>query len=292
MRIGIGVNVINVILNFFLIYNTRDVSLFGLTFRMPGAGWGVAGAAAASAIAYSYGGIAVTAALFRHRTVSPKGYSILPDGKILKPCMRIAFPNMMQRFCTCLGYVVFAGMINSLGAVSTAAYTIANTVESAFYIPGYGMQSAAATLTGNAIGAGNEEKRKATGRTILLLEVGMMLLSGALLFFFARQMAGLFTRDAQVILLSATVLRMVSLSEPFYGISIVTEGMLLGAGKTTAPFVFSVCSMWLVRIAGTFVCTRIFGLGLVSAWACMIANNMLLMLLFRIYYRRTKWMGL
>ena len=36
-------------------------------------------------------------------------------------------------------------MINSLGEVATAAHTIANTVESAFYIPGYGMQTAAAT---------------------------------------------------------------------------------------------------------------------------------------------------
>ena len=49
-------------------------------------------------------------------------------------------------------------MINSLGEGSTAAHTIANTVESAFYIPGYGMQTAAATLAGNAYGA-NDEKR-------------------------------------------------------------------------------------------------------------------------------------
>ena len=54
-------------------------------------------------------------------------------------------PNMLQRFGSSLGYVAFAAMINSMGEVATAAHTIANTVESAFYIPGYGMQTAAAT---------------------------------------------------------------------------------------------------------------------------------------------------
>lgn len=63
---------------------------------------------------------------------------------------------MFQRFATSLGYVAFASMINSLGETATAAHTIANTVESAFYIPGYGMQTAAATLAGNALGA-NEQ---------------------------------------------------------------------------------------------------------------------------------------
>ena len=60
---------------------------------------------------------------------------------------------MLQRFGTSLGYVAFAAMINALGDTSTAAHTIANTVESLFYIPGWGMQTAAATLAGNAMGA-------------------------------------------------------------------------------------------------------------------------------------------
>ena len=54
----------------------------------------------------------------------------------------------------------FASMINSLGEISTAAHTIANTVESAFYIPGYGMMTAAATLSGNSLGANDQQKMK------------------------------------------------------------------------------------------------------------------------------------
>ena len=70
--------------------------------------------------------------LWKHPLVSPKGQSLRPDAEILKPCLKVAFPNMMQRFGTSLGFVAFAAMINSLGEVATAAHTIANTVESAF----------------------------------------------------------------------------------------------------------------------------------------------------------------
>jgi len=289
MRVGIGVNLCNVALNFLLIYETREVTLFGQSLTIWGAGWGVVGAAAASAAAFLFGGLAITAALLRHPRISPRGLSLRPDRKVLLPCLRVAFPNMLQRFGTSLGYVAFAAMINALGETATAAHTIANTVESAFYIPGYGMQTAAATLTGNAVGAGDRQRQKDLARLIFLCEVSLMLLSGALLFAFAPAMVSLFSRDAAVILLGSTVLRMVACSEPFYGVSIVIEGMLQGVGKTAVPFVFNVLGMWGVRIVGTFVCTRLLGLGLVSAWGCMIGHNMLLFVLFVWYYRRGRW---
>ena len=79
--------------------------------------------------------------------------SLRPDAEVLRPWRRVAFPLMVQQFVNCMGYVVFAAMINALGELSAAAHTIANTVEGAFYIPGYGMQNAAATLSGAAVGA-------------------------------------------------------------------------------------------------------------------------------------------
>lgn len=289
MRVGIVVNITNVVLNFFLIYETRSITVFHRSLIVPGAGLGVSGAAVASAVAYTLGGILITLALFVNKTISPKGCSFRPDKTVLSVCLRVAMPNMGQRFCASLGYVVFASMINALGPVSTAAHTVANTVESAFYIPGYGMQAAAATLTGNCIGAKDESRRVGISRMTVVLEVLMMLVSGAALFIFAPQLSSLFTKDENVKALCITVLRMVALSEPFYGVSIVTEGMLQGAGKTGMPFVFNIIGMWGIRILGTFICTAVLPLGLVAAWGCMIGNNILLFVLFRIYYSRGKW---
>ena len=290
MLTGLLVNAVNIVLNSLLIYPTRTVTLFRtLSFTVPGAGWGVLGAAVASAASFLVGGILITVALWRHPVISPKGQSILPDKEILLPCLRVALPNMLQRFGTSFGYVAFASMINSLGEIATAAHTIANTVESAFYIPGYGMQTAAATLTGNALGAGNRKKLRDLAMLIVIIEVALMILSGGLLFLFAPSMVSLFSSDAAVITLGATVLRMVAVSEPIYGVSIVVEGMLLGAGKTTAPFIFNIIGMWGIRIVGTFLCIQLWDMGLIAAWACMILHNLLLFILFTMYYARGHW---
>lgn len=289
MKIGVLVNLVNVTLNFLMIYPTRSMELFSLRFTMWGAGLGVIGAAIASAIAFTIGGICITFVLWRHKVISPKGERFTPDMQILGPCMRVARPNMFQRFGTCLGYVAFAAMINSLGEVSTAAHTIANTVESAFYIPGFGMQTAAATLAGNAYGARDERRMKSLAAMFVPLEIALMIGSGACLFLTAPWLMGLFSGQAAVVSLGTAVLRMVAVSEPFYGFSIIIEGLMLGVGKTRAPFVFNIIGMWLVRIAGTYLCTQVFGFGLVSAWACMIAHNLLLFGLYLFCYRRGVW---
>ena len=285
MRVGLLVNVTNVILNFLLIYPSREI--FGI--RIFGAGWGVLGAAAASAIAFTLGGICITAAVWRHPIVSPRGQSLKPDWEVLKPCLKVALPNGLQRFGTSLGYVAFAAMINSLGDVATASHTIAITVESAFDIPGYGMQTASATLAGNALGAEDNRRIKDLARMILFIEVSLMIVTGSLLFLFAPNMMSLFSKDAAVITLGSIVLRMVAVSEPFYGVSIVIEGMMQGMGNTMLPFLFSISGMWGVRIVGTFVCTQLLGMGLISAWACMIAHNLLLFGMFLACYLSGRW---
>ena len=289
LKVNTAVNLINVVMNFCLIYPTRTVVLFGRELILPGMGWGVVGAAAASALAFTVGGIAIAVALWRHPTVSPKGQSLRPDLPILRPCMKVALPNMLQRFGTSLGYVVFASMINSLGDVSTAAHTIANTVESAFFIPGYGMQTAAATLVGNAYGANDKQRMQDLSAMFIPLEALLMIFSGGCLFLAAPTLVQIFSDSPEVIALGTTVLRMVSLSEPLFGISIIIEGMMYGVGKTKQPLVYNVACMWLVRIIGTFLCIRLWKLGLVAAWACMITHNVVLCGLYWISYVRGSW---
>jgi len=207
MKVGVWVNIINVTMNFLLIYPTRPLTVLGLTFTMPGAGMGVVGAALASAISVAVGGIYITIVLWKHPVISPRGQNFRPDWSILKPTLKVAIPNMFQRFGTSLGYVTFAAMINALGEVATSAHTVANTVESLFYIPGYGMQTAAATLAGNAYGAKDAARMKKLARMFIPIEVGLMIVSGGALFLFAPPLVRLFSADAAVIALGVTVLR-------------------------------------------------------------------------------------
>ncbi len=289
MKIGVIMNAVNVVLNFILIYETRTVEIFGAEITVFGAGLGVIGAAIASAVAFTTGGILITSVLWKHPFLSPKGQKISPDTEILRPCLKVAFPNMLQRFGTSLGFVAFASMINSLGEVSTAAHTIANTVESAFYIPGFGMQTAAATLNGNAYGARDKQRMHDLANMFIPIELALMTISGASLFAFAPALMDISSDSPEVIALGSTVLRMVAVSEPFYGFSIIIEGLMQGVGKTREPFLYNIMGMWGIRIVGTFICTQLLGLNLVSAWGCMIAHNLFIFVMFLRCFIKGKW---
>ena len=119
-----------------------------------------------------------------------------------------------------------------------------------------------------------------------------MVISGGMLFLFAKPLVCLFSRDPEVIRLGTSVLKMVAVSEPFYGVPIVVDGMMQGTGQTVTPLKYNLATIWGVRIAGTFVCTRLMGLGLRAAWGCMIGHNLALFCLFGILYRSGRWSSL
>ena len=289
MKCGVAMNLVNVVMNYLLIYPTRQVSLLGLTVTMPGAGLGVIGAAWGTAIAYVVGGALMTVSLWRHPQVSPRGRSLKPTWEIMRPCLKVALPAALQRFGTSFGYVAFASIINTLGAVTTAAHSLANTAESCFYIPAFGIQAAAATLAGNAYGKRDQGYMKSITRTLLILEPSLMAVSGLVLFILAPAMLRSLTPDAEVIALGARVLRMVAISEPIYGVAVILEGIFQGVGDTKSTFLFNILGMWVVRVLGTFVTVRLLGMDLVAAWGCMIAHNCLLCVLLALRFGSGRW---
>ena len=67
------------------------------------------------------------------------------------------------------------------------------------------------------------------------------------------------------------------------------EGIFHGVGDTMSTFVYGTVGMWGVRILGTYIFVILLGRGLIAAWACMIAHNLVLSLLLSIRYIRGKW---
>ena len=130
---------------------------------------------------------------------------------------------------------------------------------------------------------------KSLAAMFIPLEMILMAFSGLALFLLAGPLMDLFSNDPSVIALGTTVLMMVAVSEPVYGFSIIVEGMMMGVGKTKRPFVYNIIGMWGVRIVGTYICTQLLHMDLIAAWGCMIAHNMLLFVMFVIYYKRGTW---
>ena len=285
MLINLYMNIMNIVFNFLLIYPTRK--MFGIL--IPGFGVGVIGAAIATALSFVVGGILIFIRYYQNPVFDFKHTGFHLYKKELKDCLHISIPVVMERSVICLGHVAFSSLIACLGVVSFAAHTIAIQAEQAFYIPGYGFQSAVATLVGNAVGEGNENKVKQTTYMICGITFILMLIAGILLFIFAEDLMSIFTPDEAVIALGATVLRIVSISEPIYGVLVILEGTFNGMGDTKAPFVFSLITMWGIRVLGTWMMISIFHLGLAFVWVMMVLDNVFRCLLLTHRFLKGRW---
>lgn len=273
MKVNVVMNILNIIGNYLLIYETREVMILGHGITVYGAGMGVTGAGISTAFAYVFGGVMMLYALYKNEALSPAHKKLKVDPAIMKQCITIGVPIMLERITVCLGHVVFTGLVTSLGTVSLAAHTIALTAEEAFYIPGYGFQAAASTLAGNALGEKDFKKLNNISKEIAILTIGIMAITGGALFFFATPVMSVFTNDHEVIRLGSSVLKIVALSEPVFGAVVIFEGVFNGIGDTKAPFVISTVSMWGIRILFTFLCIHVFDGGLNLVWICMVADN-------------------
>lgn len=58
-----------------------------------------------------------------------------------------------------------------------------------------------------------------------------------------------------------------------FGVMVILEGVFQGAGDTKMPFIFSLITMWGVRICATFIGVNFLGFNLSAVWICMIADN-------------------
>ncbi len=258
LYISVIANGLNILLNYLLIYT---------------AGWGVQGAAVASAVSYLVFGILMFAAYRRNVLLCWKWreFQIVPAK--LKECVRVSLPVLGTGATSCLGYVVFARLVSGMGTTVFAAHSIAVTAETIFYIAGYGLRTATSTLVGNALGEGDGDKIRLVGRVSTMVTVSMMCLNGVLLYFLSAPLMSLLTNSEQVAELDAAMLRLVAFSEPFFGMMIVAEGIFYGLGKTRYPFVVETFSMWGIRILFTSLVVLVWKLDLTAVWYCMIADN-------------------
>ena len=181
---------------------------------------------------------------------------------------------------SCLGYVVFASLVTSMGNTVFAAHSIAVTAETIFYISGYGLRTATSTMAGMSLGERDSRKFETVCRLSAAMTVLMMILSGAVLYFAAYPLMSFFIESGEAVSLGAEMLKLVALSEPFYGLMIVTEGIFYGLGKTKYAFAVETFSMWGIRILLSFICVNRLGCGLREVWYCMIADNIFKAIMF------------
>lgn len=262
--------VLDVVFNFFLIFPTRQLDIFGIQFTMPGAGLGVVGAALGTVSAE-----AITAACMmwyavrRQPDIRLTGTtgSFRPTREVLRKAARVAAPMTLEHAVICGAQIAVTIIVAPLGVYAIAANAFAVTAESLCYMPGYGIGDAATTLTGQSYGAGRRDLARSFGYITVGLGMVTMTVMGVVLYLFAPAVMQLMTPVGEIADLGVSALRIEAFAEPMFAASIVAYGAMIGVGDTILPACMNFGSIWLVRLPIAAILAP--DLGLDGVWLAM-----------------------
>ena len=253
--LNIGMCVMDVVFNYIFIY-ILEMGVVGAAI-----GTGLAMLVTASAMMYFL--------IVKSKMLSLIGRpgSFKPREDTIRTAVKIGAPMGLQHLLMGGAYIVSTVIVAPLGTIAIAAHSLAITVESLCYMPGYGIAEAATTLVGQGIGAGQRMLTRSFARMSVALGIGVMTLMGVLMWIFAPELMALMSPVEEVIALGTQVLRIEAWAEPMFAAAIVCNGVFIGAGDTLVPAVMSLVSMWAVRL--TLAATLAPKYGLKGVWTAM-----------------------
>lgn len=217
------------------VLNIALVSLFITQF-----GWGVAGAAAATAICYTVSAVFLFWRLLKIDSpirLNPRELAV--DAPVLKRILGIGVPTGTQSAVFAIANVVIQACINSLGTEVMAASSAVLSIEYVVYNLLNSFGQACTTFVGQNDGAGNIERCKKTFWVCLAEAEAVNMANIALMFFCGHQIMALFNSDPVVI--EYGFVRMMAIF-PAYTFSMGYEtmsGYMRGFGISLAPAVLT-----------------------------------------------------
>lgn len=253
---------------------------------LPRMGW--EGLAWGTAVGYALGAACVAWFLFRRRApLRPRRDDWRPDMGWLQRILTVGLPAGADALGNAACHLAFLSIVNRLGDVAAAAHAVAITIESLAFLPGSAFMVAAATLAGQALGAGDPRQAKRSVWQAALACLGLMTVAGVGFVAAADPLAGWFVgggERSEVAVLAARLVRIVACAQPPLALLMVFSGAIRGAGATRIPMAVNFLGLLLIRLPLALWLARdsvllpgggaISGLGLsvVGAWYAMAAD--------------------
>ena len=276
MYVTVGMNVLNTGLDI----------LFVLGFDM-----GVSGVAIATSISRVLGTAVLAAVLFK-KVEKPsifkhlKPFPLKDVGSMLK----IGIPGATETFLYNLSQLVITSIVlNYMAAEQLIAKTYVQNITMFFYVFAIAIGQASQIMTGHLIGAGKTDEAYKSGvkahRFALLIALSISLI-GALLRY---PLLGLFTSNAEVIELGATVLLINVALEFGRSTNLVLIASLRGAGDVYFPTACAIFSNWAISVLCSFLLAVVAGWGLYGLWTALAADEIVRAILMMLRWKSGKW---
>jgi len=260
MYISIFSNIINIILNFILIFG-----LFGFPrLEIIGAGYATLISRVLMFIL-----ILIYCLLSQKFNKYIFGIKLLFRVKSFKKIFNIGFPSGLQYIFEVGAFSVATVMIGTFGAKALAAHQIALNLASISYMIISGISSAAMISLGYFYGKNDKVELRKSGHSNFYLS--LILMSGfSLIFIFCRNLLPqLYVSDSVVIEIASSLLIIAGLFQIPDGIQAVGLGVLRGIRDTKVPTIITFICYWIFAIPLSYYLGFILDLGVVGIWVAL-----------------------
>jgi putative MATE family efflux protein len=278
----VGMHVLNVILNFLLIYG-----LFGFPEL------GTTGAGVANTIAM-WSGSAVYFVLGMRQARAAGFLRAFPSMAELRAILRLSVPTGIQQTLFAGGMVLFYAVVGAIGTKAAAASTAIITLLLLGILPGLGFGLAGMSLVGQALGRKDPADARAWGWDVSKVAFGVVLVIGLTGALFTEPVLAIFLHDPETLSIAITPMRIVSITLAADAVGIVLMQALLGAGDNKRVMVVAVATQWgLFLIPVAFVVLVLDAdVSLTGVWLVNVASRLGQSVILAIHWKSDRWTAL
>ncbi|MDF2612329.1 MAG: mate efflux family protein [Clostridia bacterium] len=160
--------------------------------------------------------------------------------KMVKEVIYLGFPMAVQRILFTLVGIILARMIARFGSDAIAAQKIGFQIESISFMVVGGLNGAVASFTGQNYGAKKYHRIHKGYRTALVIGTVYSLLAAFLFFVMPAQLARIFVKEQNTIVIVSSYLRIVGMAQIFGNIEMISNGVFTGLGMPKIPAAISI----------------------------------------------------
>ena len=281
MTVNVAANLVAVAGNWLLIYGNLGLPRLGVT----GAGVATIGARLVALCL-------ITSRVFGRRPVAIRMSlrdRFMPDAETMGRILKVGIPAAIEQLVMRSGQMTFARIVASFGTSTYAARQVALNIEGLSFNPPQAFQVASTTLVGQSLGANKPDRASRVAREAVKIAMACAVVTGAILFFFGRYIALLYTDDPTVIALSTGSLRIIAFVQPFMALNFVLVGALRGAGDVKWALYITMAGIWGVRVTMGYLLALGMDMGLIGAWIAMAMDMTTRAILVALRFRTGRW---
>ena len=280
MKVMIFANIVNIVLDYFLIFGNGPFPAMGVA----GAAWATFVANILSAIIFV---IVAFSAPYRHKYAIHRYWRF--NRTAFTGLLRVGLPIGVHYVLDMGSFLVFSAYIGRMGTDQLAANHIVIQVLALSFMPCHGFSVAATTLMGQYIGRGSPDLGKKSSYNAIRLGLTYAVLIGVVYVVFPEQLVKIFNDDPEVVSFGKKIVYLAAVFQVFDALQMVAAGGLRGAGDTKTPMILAIGGGWLVFLPCGFLFGTVLNGGVVGAWAGATLYIVILGIAMFLWLRTGRW---